>query len=359
MIGMVRVYYPNKAVFSKISYKGRNFMDQKVKELIDIKRANEKVLLNKPNVIGVDVGFKYVKGKRTDEIVIRTFVKKKENVNSKDEVPRTIDGVKTDVIEEKEVVLQVLEVPVDVPVLEVETGRFEPLIGGTSIGPCRTFTNEAGNQVVYVGTLGAIVKKEENKFYALSNFHVMCVDSSFARGDEMTQPGRPDGGSCSNDLIGKLDSACLSDKFNCQNRQVDAAISTIENRAVSSEILNVGKVKGKALPALGTVVRKQGRTTELTFGTVTGLDRTVPISYGPSIGTVTLTNQITIAPDTTKNPRFSDHGDSGSVIVDEQNRVIGLLFGGTIDGAATFANHFSDVEEALGITLFTENPVHT
>ncbi|PEM98825.1 hypothetical protein CN630_34345, partial [Bacillus wiedmannii] len=78
-------------------------MDQKVKEIIDIKRANEKVLLSKPNVIGVHVGFKYVKGKRTDEIVIRTFVKKKENVNSKDEVPRTIDGVKTDVIEEKEV----------------------------------------------------------------------------------------------------------------------------------------------------------------------------------------------------------------------------------------------------------------
>ncbi|MEM5603409.1 hypothetical protein AAHB61_29840 [Bacillus cereus] len=53
-------------------------MDQKVKELIDIKRANEKVLLSKPNVIGVDVGFKYVKGKRTDEIVIRTFVKRRK-----------------------------------------------------------------------------------------------------------------------------------------------------------------------------------------------------------------------------------------------------------------------------------------
>ncbi|PFV80069.1 hypothetical protein COL05_15810 [Bacillus sp. AFS059628] len=334
-------------------------MDQKVKELIDIKRANENVLLSKPNVIGVDVGFKYVEGKRTDEITIRTFVKKKENVNPEDEVPRTIDGVKTDVIEEKEVVLQVLEVPVDTPVLEVETGRFEPLIGGTSVGPCRTFTNEEGNQVTYVGTLGAIVQKEDNKFYALSNFHVMCVDSSFARGDEMTQPGRPDGGRCSNDLIGKLDNACLSNKFNCQNQQVDAAISTIENRSVSSEILNIGKVKGKASPALGTAVRKHGRTTKLTFGTVTGLDRTVSIPYGHSIGVVTLTNQITIAPDTTRNPRFSDRGDSGSVIVDEQNRVIGLLFGGTIDGSRTFANHFSDVEEALGIALFTEVPVHT
>ena len=250
----------------------------------------------------------------------------------------------------------------DTPVLEVETGRFEPLIGGTSIGPCKTFTLADGRKVIYVGTLGAIVQKQDNKFYALSNFHVMCVDSSFAQGDELAQPGRPDGGSCSNDLVGKLDSACLSNKFNCQNKQVDAAISTIENRSVSPEILNIGKVKGTALPTLGTAVRKQGRTTELTHGTVTGLGRTVSIDYGSSIGVVTLKNQITIEPDTTRNSKFSDHGDSGSVIVDEQNRVIGLLFGGTEGGTedrpATFANLFSDVEAALGISLFTEVPVH-
>ena len=57
-------------------------MDEKVRKLLDIKEANENALLNKPNVIGVDVGFKYVGGKRTDEIAIRTFVKKKEDVDS-------------------------------------------------------------------------------------------------------------------------------------------------------------------------------------------------------------------------------------------------------------------------------------
>ncbi|WP_418027939.1 hypothetical protein [Paenibacillus sp. JJ1722] len=334
-------------------------MDQKLKELLDVKRANESVLLSKPNVIGVDVGFKHVGGERTDEIAIRVFVKKKENVKPNDEVPKTINGIKTDVIEEEEVVLQVLEVPVDAPVLEVERGRFEPLIGGTSIGPCRTFINNNGQQVTYVGTLGAIVKKDNDKLYALSNFHVMCVDSAFAPGDDMTQPGRPDGGNCSNDLIGKLDNACLSSKFNCQNKQIDAAICTIENRQVSSEILNIGRVKGKALPVFGTAVRKQGRTTDLTFGSVDGLDRTVTINYGSSIGFVTLKNQISIKPDKNRNPRFSDEGDSGSVIVDEQNQVIGLLFGGTIDGSRTFANHFGEVEEALGISLLTEVPVHT
>ncbi|WP_257152064.1 S1 family peptidase [Bacillus wiedmannii] len=317
------------------------------------------MLLNKPNVVGIDVGFKYVGGRRTDELAIRTFVKKKEDVDSEHEIPHKIDGIKTDVIEEEKVVLQVLKVPVDTPILEVERRRFSPLVGGISVGSCKTFSDENGQSVTYVGTLGAIVQKEDNKFYALSNFHVMCVDSSFARGDKMAQPGRPDGGRCPNDIIGKLDSACLSNKFNCGNKQVDAAISTIENKAVSPEILSIGKVKGKASPIIGTVVRKQGRTTELTYGTVTGLGRTVSIDYGPGIGVVTLKNQITIEPDTTKNPRFSDSGDSGSVIVDEQNRVIGLLFGGTIDGSRTFANLFSDVEGALDISLFTEVPVHT
>ncbi|ASZ69454.1 hypothetical protein [Bacillus cereus] len=328
-------------------------MDQRIKELLDIKEANEDTLLNKSNVIGVDVGFKYVEGKRTDEIAIRTFVKKKENVNPEDEVPRTIDGVKTDVIEEKEVVLQVLEVPVDTPVLEVETGRFNRLIGGIGIGRCRDI-----NGHINVGTLGAIVQKE-NKQFALSNFSVMCIDDSWKKGDKIVQPSRVDGGDCLKDLLGKLDSVCLSNKFNCQNKQVDAAISTIENKSLSPEILNIGKVKGTAIPALGIAVRKQGRTTELTYGTVTGLDRTVSINYGPSIGIVTLTNQITIEPDTTRNTRFSDAGDAGSVIVDEQNRIIGLLCGGTRDGKANFANRFSDVEEALGISLFTEVPVQT
>ncbi|MEB3057362.1 hypothetical protein [Bacillus pseudomycoides] len=328
-------------------------MDKKVKKLLDIKEANENVLLNKPNVIGVDVGFKYVEGKRTDEIAIRTFVTKKENVGPEHEIPRTIEGVKTDVIEEKKVELQVLKIPVGAPVLENETGKFDPLVGGISVGPCRAI-----NGFIFVGTLGAIVQKEDNKFYALSNFHVMGVDNNWKSGDEMTQPGRVDGGQCSGDIIGALDSVCLGDKINSQNKPVDAAISIIKNRRTSPEILNIGKVKDKVSPTIGASVRKQGRTTGLTHGTITGLGRTISIDYGSGIGVVTLKNQITIEPDTTKNPKFSDHGDSGSVIVDEQNRVIGLLFGGAGDGSSTFANLFSDVEAALGISLFTGVPVH-
>ncbi|PFZ89263.1 hypothetical protein [Bacillus wiedmannii] len=328
-------------------------MNSKINELLNIKELHAEKILAKPNVIGVDVGFKYVGGRRTGDIVIRAFVKKKENVSPENAVSQNIDGIPTDVIEEDSVRLQILKIPVNTPILEAETHRFNPLIGGIGIGLC----NDA-NGYSYVGTLGAIVQKED-RYFALSTFSVMCMDSSWKKGDTIVQPSKVDGGNCLNDSIGVLDSVCLSDKYNCKNSQVDAAISAIKNREVCPNILNIGKIRGTSLPSLGKKVCKQGRTTKLTYGTVTGLGRTVSIDYGPGIGVVTLKNQITIEPDTTKNPRFSAAGDSGSVIVDEQNRVIGLLFGGTVDGSTAFANSFNDIEKALGISLFTDISVHT
>lgn len=69
-------------------------------------------------------------------------------------------------------------------------------------------------------------------------------------------------------------------------------------------------------------------------------------------------NQLTIEPDTTKNARFSNHVDSDSVIVTEQNNVIGLLFAGTENGLTTFGNLVSDVEIALDVSIYTDVFVH-
>jgi len=83
-------------------------MDQKkIETLLKIKEANEPLLMSKPNVVGVDVGFKYVGGKQTGEVAIRVFVKKKMDVAQKDAIPGTLQGEKTDVIEEEKVELQV------------------------------------------------------------------------------------------------------------------------------------------------------------------------------------------------------------------------------------------------------------
>ena len=69
-------------------------------EIVSVKESVEEKLLKQPGVTGVDVGYKYVGGKPTDEVAIRVMVeKKKKSVPEKEKVPETVDGVKTDVIE--------------------------------------------------------------------------------------------------------------------------------------------------------------------------------------------------------------------------------------------------------------------
>jgi len=108
-------------------------------------------------------------------------------------------------------------------------------------------------------------------------------------------------------------------------------------------------VRGTAAAALGMAVRKRGRTTLLTYGSVDGVSASVNIDYGDGIGTRTLTNQVSIVADTTHNPLFSDHGDSGSVVVNDAGFVVALLFAGS--GTSTLANPIAAVLTELNISV--------
>ncbi|MBK9156582.1 MAG: hypothetical protein IPM11_00305 [Micropruina sp.] len=77
------------------------------------------------------------------------------------------------------------------------------------------------------------------------------------------------------------------------------------------------------------------------------------IDYGDGLGLRTLRNQIRIDP-ANAALRFSDRGDSGSVIMNDNREVIGLLFGGATDGSMTFANPIADVLSELNVTMLTE-----
>lgn len=70
-----------------------------IDEIRRIKAEVEGELLKLPGVAGVDVGYKYVGGKKTDVIAIRVLVKEKKDVPEEDSVPKEIRGVPTDVIE--------------------------------------------------------------------------------------------------------------------------------------------------------------------------------------------------------------------------------------------------------------------
>src|ERR1044072_7648992 len=75
------------------------------RELISVKRDEEERLLGMPGVHGVGVGRRQVKGKLTDELVIRVYVTKKRpahDLPAGELVPSSIKGVNTDVIEAAE-----------------------------------------------------------------------------------------------------------------------------------------------------------------------------------------------------------------------------------------------------------------
>lgn len=225
-----------------------------------------------------------------------------------------------------------------------DTNQYNPLKGGASIGPCR-----AVGGFVFAGTLGAIVTDNATGAHMLlSNFHVMCVDNGWHVGDEMCQPSRVDGGSCPADDVGALQRAVLS-------ASVDGAVSSISGRPVACEILDIGAVTGTASAVLNAPVRKRGRTTGLTYGFVDSVSLSVNVDYGDGIGSRTLTNQIGLRPDTIHNPTFGDHGDSGSVVVNDSVQVVGLYFAGSDDGFGV-ANPIAAVLAALNISLCVPKP---
>ncbi len=313
-----------------------------VPQIVHVKQKVDEKLLKQPGVTGVDVGYKYVDGKRTDQIAIRVFVEKKKKTVPKGQgVPETIDGVKTDVIERKYELQQFKNrKKVEDVELLVDAGHYRPLKGGMGIGPCRVVGG-----FVFVGTLGAIVKDNATgNPFCLSNFHVMCIDNGSHVGDQMCQPGRVDGGSCPADVVGSLQRSSLGGTVDCAVCSIDAGIGYV------CEVLEIGQVAGTAVAVLDAPVRKRGRTTGLTYGFVDGIHASVNIDYGDGIGMRTLTNQVSIRPDTAHNALFSDHGDSGSVIMDANRKVVSLLFAGSSDGH-TLGNQIADVLSALNVTM--------
>lgn len=313
-------------------------MMKELETIVKQKEISLDSLMELQGVGGVDVGYKYVGGKRTDEIAIRVLVaKKKKNISAKQRVPDMIKGIKTDVIE-RVVEPFILRKSVKQSAPAADTAKYDPLKGGISIGPDRS-----SNGYVYAGTLGCIVTdKASGEPRLLSNFHVMAVDDAWKKGDQMDQPSKVDGGTAS-DKVGTLANALISS-------HVDGALSTVSGRGLDCSLVDIGEIKGTATVSLNAPVRKRGRTTLLTYGFVDAINGSVKIDYGDGIGVKTLSDQIGIRSDTAHNPKFSDHGDSGSVVVDADNNIVGLLFAGSEDGY-TYINLISYVLSELDIQI--------
>jgi hypothetical protein len=223
-----------------------------------------------------------------------------------------------------------------------------PLLIGASVG----------HVDVTAGTIGGFVKRGRT-VYVLSNNHVLANEDRGRQGDWILQRARYDGGRQPGQRIGQL-------RFWVRLKQkganeVDAALANIRDGVLHDPGTLRGLLDGADghLAGLGPElvdeerVHKVGRTTGATSGRVTAFDvDNVVVNY--DAGNLRFDGQIEI--EGLGQRAFSDGGDSGSLIVDEESQAVGLLFAGSETGGSnglglTYANRLHRVLEELRATL--------
>ncbi|HEX7302577.1 hypothetical protein [Lentzea sp.] len=321
-----------------------SYLDENARAAIrPVKRMVEDEFLSRPGVIGVDIGEKVTAGVPTGRAAIVVYVCAKGPGHPR-QIPVEVGGVPTDVVAES-IVLHRAMVTRATGFVAVE--RHPVLRGGIGIGPARSFrvvppeVPKAGEYVI-AGTLGAFAVTRDGcgKVLGLTTFHVGCVDDSWAVGDEFVHPSRVDGGVPGADVVAVLDRAALAGPVSAAGLRMGA-------RPFRAEVVDIGAITGSARAEIGSTVRKRGRTTELTHGVVESVDATVRLDFGGGLGVRTLRDQIRVH----SSERFGDHGDSGAVLVDADNRVVGLYVAGS--GSTGFANPIEPVLRQLDVDLVT------
>jgi hypothetical protein len=315
-------------------------------------------LHGKPNVLATGIGYKVIKGKATGDLALICSVdvkRPKSKLSAKELIPPSIQDIPTDV--NPTGIIHALQSP---------TGRFRPAPGGVSIG----------HFSITAGTLGCLVKKD-GRLYILSNNHVLANSNDATAGDAILQPGPYDGGQNPADKIAALSQFVpvqfIEGQIPCQigsavasflnaiaellgsktrlltvrplavENLVDCAIAEPSSPSdVKNEILGIGTITGVAEGALGMKVKKSGRTTGITTGTIDQIDVTVNVSYG-SNKTAMFVDQLLAG------GNMSQGGDSGSAVLTEDNKLTGLLFAG--GNSTTIFNRIQNVFQALQVTL--------
>ena len=332
-------------------------MADELNQIQGILDSHRKQLFKRANIVAIGIGYKQTGGEKTDTLCIVCSVKEKvpaSQLSVQDLVPAVVDGTPTDVLQTG--IIRALQAPTD---------RFRPAPGGVSIG----------HVAITAGTLGCWVTKNGQKVI-LSNNHVLANSNDAEIGDAILQPGPFDGGSFPQDHIANLTqfvpisfqgepsecqfaNAVISffnlgcriigsntrykvTKIQAEDNRVDAAIATPLNSAdVKDEIINIGPIQGTVQGELGMAVKKSGRTTGFTTGEIQQVDVTANVQYGAG--------QIAVFTDQLLAGAMSQGGDSGSAVLDDRNRLTGLLFAGS--DTTTIINRIENVFSALGVSL--------
>ncbi|MEP7343634.1 MAG: hypothetical protein ABI877_00145 [Gemmatimonadaceae bacterium] len=296
----------------------------------------EAELMRYEGVGSVAVGVKETANNPTEEIVFRVYVAEKkapDQLRPGAMIPTSVLGVRTDVI------------PPRTPIKSEDADRYRPLMGGVRI------CNDSSSAF---GTLGCFAQRNggDHSIVMLSCHHVMMARSATI-GEPIGQPNVSCCCCCKGDVVAEVVDA--SDTV-----LVDCAIARLTKEGnFTNEIDEIGPIFGAApLNAGGSTVLptdkvfKRGRSTGYSEGIVVAASMTPPGGAK--------NHQIEIIPRGPKFKRFANRGDSGSVVVNENNAVVGLLW--AIDAETEklgFANIITNVTTAMDITILNSGTAGT
>lgn len=320
----------------------------KERKIRKIMAAHVGNLLEKKNVVAVGIGYKKIEGKPTSQLSIVCSVKEKieaEYLSAQDYIPETLDLAPTDVQQTGEIYAQ-----------QDPTLRHRPVPGGVSIGHIH----------ITAGTNGcAVVKKGE--LYFLSNNHVLANSNNAKKGDAILQPGPHDGGTSIGNKVAELsefvpiifegsepNGGCFFGRVLRKMKKakeapavnyVDCAIAKpLAPDYVRADIFHVGLVSGMKNAALGMTVCKSGRTTKYTKGVIEQVSATVRVNFCGGRTALFYDQIITSS--------ISQGGDSGSLVLNLDNKAVGLLFAGS--DSVTICNRIQHVFSLLSIDGFAK-----
>jgi hypothetical protein len=363
-----------------------------INDVFQVQAAFQDALLAKSNVVGVAVGRK----NETGDLAVVTLVERKvplAALSAEDVVPKQLNGVQTDVVEVG--YLRAYASPRD---------RYRPTIPcGVSIGHYKITAGTLG-AIVTDRQTGEKFILSNNHVLANSNDALVGdpilqpgpVDGGQNPGDvvarlerfvklhfvdEQPEPtpgptpnpppgGGGTGGGCdiANGLVAVINgvatllgsntrvattsasavagpkpvAATTTPSAQVVDNEVDCALARpVDPNMFTGDILGIGVVSGTKPVVLGQKVRKSGRTTGYTEGTVNLLNATITVAYGDH--QARFVGQVVTGP-------MSQGGDSGSLFVDgDENKAVGLLFAGS--NLSTIFTPIDKVLNALNVNI--------
>src|SRR5262245_7952007 len=322
-------------------------------------------LLEKPNTLAVGIGLKESGGQITDELSYRVFVTQKKDpaeLAPGEMVPREVVGVKTDVLTP-----YIVKNRPDVCGTERETlSKHRPLRAGIAIST---------DSLTY-GTLGWFGRLDsDDSRILLTNKHVL-YDESNETNTTSKPTAQPQLGSvskcccceCGSDNVIGDSLIGIRNLTPATATSVDCAIARIKPEHASNITLSIANdatsevlsVSGTAAAVVGQNVRKIGARSGFTRGTVVHIGDAA-VATDPAGGAITImAGQVLVIPTAAEtyqvNDRgtckfaFSNAGDSGSAILNDDDAIVALLWGGdeqTNSVDVTFSNNIANVLTAL------------